>query len=117
VGVFPYSFEADTPSGKLDGHLPEEVKQARVAALMEAQQRVAFDWARGQVGKELASVLDGPDPEFANHYRGRTTADAPDIDAAIRVKAKNCRPGDFVRVKVTAADGYDLAGRAIGVAN
>jgi ribosomal protein S12 methylthiotransferase len=114
VGVFPYSFEADTPSGKLDGHLSEEVKQARVAALMEAQQRVAFAWARAQVGKELTAVLDGPDPEFANHFLGRTTADAPDIDGSIRVKVKNGRPGDFVRVKVTAADGYDLAGRAIG---
>ncbi len=31
AGVFPYSFEADTPSGKLDGHLPEEIKQARVS--------------------------------------------------------------------------------------
>ena len=67
-----------------------------------------------QVGKELPVVLDGPDPEFANHVRGRTTADAPEIDCAVRVKGKNLRPGDLVRVKVTAADGYDLAGRAIG---
>jgi ribosomal protein S12 methylthiotransferase len=113
AGVFPYSFEADTPSGKLDGHLPDEVKQERVAALMEAQQRVAFDWATRQIGKEVQTVVDGPDPEFANHARGRTTADAPDIDCAIRIKGKNLRAGDFVRVKVTAADGYDLTGRAV----
>ena len=116
AGVFPYSLEPGTPAEKLDGHLPEDVKQARVAGLMEVQQGVAFAWSRGQVGKELAVVIDGPDPEFANHYRGRTTADAPDIDCAVRVKGKNLRPGDFVTVKVTAADGYDLAGRAIGPA-
>ena len=114
VGVFPYSLEPGTPAAKLDGHLPEEVKQARVNALMEVQQQVAFEWATSQVGKEHPVIIDGPDPEFANHSRGRTYADAPDIDCAVRVKGKNLRAGDFVTVKVTAADGYDLAGRAIG---
>jgi ribosomal protein S12 methylthiotransferase len=114
VGVFPYSLEPGTPAEKLDGHLPEDVKQARVNAIMEVQQRVAFDWAKSQVGKEHPVVIDGPDPEFASHARGRTCADAPEIDCAVRVKGKNLRAGDFVTVKITAADGYDLAGRAIG---
>ena len=115
-GVFPYSFEPGTPAAKLDGHLPEEVKHARVAALMEVQQGVAFAFSKAQVGKELEAIVDGPDPEFANHFQARTHADTPEIDCAIRVKGKNLRPGDIVKVKVTAADGYDLAGRAIGAA-
>jgi ribosomal protein S12 methylthiotransferase len=114
VGVFPYSLEPGTPAEKLDGQLPEDVKQARVAAVMEVQQQVAFEWAAEQVGKEHPVVIDGPDPEFANHARGRTYADAPEIDCAVRVKGKNLRAGDFVKVKVTAADGYDLAARAVG---
>ncbi len=113
-GVFPYSLEPDTPAAKLDGHLPEDVKLARRDALMEVQQRVAFAWAAGQVGKELEAIIDGPDPEFANHFLGRTYADAPEIDCGVRVKGKNLRPGDLVAVKVAAADGYDLAGRAVG---
>jgi len=114
MGVFPYSLEPGTPAEKLDGRIPEDVKAARVSAIMEVQQQVAFGWAAAQVGKEHPVIIDGPDPEFAGHARGRTTADTPDIDCAVRVKGKNLRPGDFVRVKVTAADGYDLAGRAIG---
>jgi ribosomal protein S12 methylthiotransferase len=114
VGVFPYSLEPGTPAEKLDGHLPEDVKAARVSAIMEVQQQVAFGWANAQVGKEHAVVIDGPDPEFANHFRGRTTADAPEIDCEVRVKAKNLQPGDFVRAKVAAADGYDLVAKAIG---
>ncbi len=114
AGVFPYSFEPTTSSAKLDGHLPEDVKLARRDALMEAQQGVAFSWAAAQIGNEMEAMIDGADPEFANHFRGRTSADAPEIDAEIRVKAKNLRPGDLVTVKVTAADGYDLVGRAIG---
>jgi ribosomal protein S12 methylthiotransferase len=114
AGVFPYSFEADTPSAKLDGHLAEEVKQERRNRLMEAQQEVAFAWNRSQVGRELEVIVDGPDPEFPNHFQARSHADAPEIDGLVRVKGKNLRPGDFVRVKVTAADGYDLAAKAVG---
>ena len=114
LGVFPYSPGPGTPAEKLDGHLPDDVKQARVAAVMEVQQQVAFGWANAQVGKEYPVIIDGPDPEFAGHVRGRTTADTPEIDCAVRVKGKNLKPGDFARVKITAADGYDLAGRSIG---
>jgi ribosomal protein S12 methylthiotransferase len=103
VGVFPYSREPGTPAEKLDGHLPEDVKRARVAAIMEVQQGVAFGWAAAQVGKEHPVLIDGPDPEFASHFRGRTYADAPEIDCAVRVKGKNLQAGDFVRAKVSAA--------------
>jgi hypothetical protein len=32
----------------------------------------------------------------------------------VRVKGKRLHAGDLVRVKVTGADGYDLAARAVG---
>jgi ribosomal protein S12 methylthiotransferase len=113
AGVFPYSFEPGTPSARLDGHLPEEVKAERRNRLMEAQQEVAFAWSRAQVGKELDVMVDGPDPEVPNHVLARAPADAPDIDGLVRVKGKGLYAGDLVRVKVTGADGYDLAARAI----
>jgi len=114
VGVFPYSFEPGTPATRLDGHLSEEVKQERRDRLMEAQQEVAFLWSREQVGRELDVIVDGPDPEVPNHVLGRSYADAPDIDGLVRVKGKRLHVGDIVRVKVTGADGYDLAARALG---
>ena len=115
-GVFAYSREPGTPADRLTDHLPEEVKQERQARLMAAQQEVAFAWAAGQIGRDVEVIVDGPDPEFASHVHARSPADAPDIDALVRVKGKNLRPGDLVRVKVTAADGYDLVGRAVGPA-
>ncbi len=33
----------------------------------------------------------------------------------VRLKGKNLKPGDLVRVRVTGADGYDLVARAIRV--
>ncbi len=116
LGVFPYSLEPGTPAEKLEGHIPDDVKQARVAGIMEAQQAIAFDFSSRQVGRELDVIVDGPDPEFASHYQGRTQADSPEIDCSIRIKAKNLRSGDLVKVKVTSADGYDLVGRALGAA-
>jgi ribosomal protein S12 methylthiotransferase len=113
AGVFPYSFEPTTPSARLDGHLPEEVKQRRRDRLMEVQQEVAFAWSRAQVGKEMDVLIDGPDPEVPNHALARGYSDAPDIDGLIRVKGKALFAGDLVRVKVTGADGYDLAARAL----
>ena len=51
---------------------------------------------------------------LSGHVLARSHADAPDIDCLLRVKGKGLRPGDLVSVKVTAADGYDLIGRAVG---
>ncbi len=113
VGVFPYSFEPGTPATRLDGHLPEEVKEERRGRLMEAQQEVAFRWSQEQIGRELDVIIDGSDPEVPNHVLGRSYADAPDIDGLVRVKGKRLHAGDIVRVKVTGADGYDLAARAV----
>jgi ribosomal protein S12 methylthiotransferase len=114
VGVFPYSFEPGTPATRLDGHLPEEVKLERRNRLLEAQQQVAFDWSRRQIGRELEVLIDGPDPEIPNQFLARSYADAPDIDGLVRVKGKHLHVGDLVRVKVTGADGYDLIGRSLG---
>jgi ribosomal protein S12 methylthiotransferase len=113
-GVFTYSFEPGTPAVKLDGHLPEEVKQERRARLMETQQEVALAWSAAQVGKTIDVIVDGPDPELPNQMRARGHADAPDIDCMVRVKGKGLQGGDIVPVKITAADAYDLVGRAVG---
>jgi ribosomal protein S12 methylthiotransferase len=113
LGAFPYSFEPGTPATRLPDHLPEEVKMGRRDRVMEAQQEIAFEWGRQQVGKTFDVLVDEPDPEVPNHVLARSYADAPDIDGLVRVKGKNLQPGDLVRVKVTAADGYDLAARAL----
>jgi ribosomal protein S12 methylthiotransferase len=113
-GVFTYSFEPGTPAVKLDGHLEEAVKQERRARLMEAQQTVALAWSAAQVGKTIDVIVDGPDPELPGQVQARGHADAPDIDCLVRVKAKGLQAGDIVPVKITAADGYDLVGRAVG---
>jgi ribosomal protein S12 methylthiotransferase len=44
----------------------------------------------------------------------RTAGDAPDIDGVVNVKkARGLRPGDFARVRITAAGTYDLAAEPV----
>jgi ribosomal protein S12 methylthiotransferase len=113
AGVFAYSFEPDTPAARLDGHLSEEIKEERRGRLMQVQQEIAFRWSESRVKTELDVLIDAADPEMPNYACGRCYADAPDIDGMVRVKGKGLQPGDLIRVKVTGADGYDLAARAI----
>lgn len=113
-GVFTYSREPGTPAERLPDHVPAEVMLERRDRVMAAQQEVAFSWSAAQVGSEITVIIDGGDPDFPNHLRARGMADAPEIDTTIRLKCKNLQPGDLIKAKITAADGYDLTARAIG---
>lgn len=115
LGVFAYSFEPDTPAARLDGHLPEEEKQARRDELMALQQPIAHDHARRQVGRVVDVIIDGPSGQRDDVWIGRSTADAPDIDCAVYVTAPGSGPGQpltgrILPVEVVASAGYDLAG-------
>jgi ribosomal protein S12 methylthiotransferase len=66
LGVFTYSFEADTPSGKLPNHIPEEVKLARRDELMAIQNPIARENNQAKVGRQFDVILDGPVPDEKN---------------------------------------------------
>lgn len=112
MGVFTYSVEPGTPAVKLDGHLPEEVKEARRDELMELQQEMAFEFGDSLIGYELDALIDTEGDEPGT-WVGRIYADAPEIDGVITVAGEGLAPGMFVPVEITARDGYDLVGQAI----
>ncbi|MCA9093416.1 MAG: 30S ribosomal protein S12 methylthiotransferase RimO [Planctomycetaceae bacterium] len=108
MGVFTYSYEPDTPATKLDGHLPEDVKEARRDELMAIQQDIAFEFSDSLVGYELDVLIDEePEPGL---FVGRTFADAPEIDTCVFVSGDNIKVGDFVPVVIEARQDYDLIG-------
>src|SRR5688572_15088603 len=53
MGVFPYSQEPGTPMARMDGQLPDKIKQERVAELMLTQQEVAFAKAKSMKGRKI----------------------------------------------------------------
>lgn len=114
AGVFTYSYEEGTPATRLDGHWDEPVKTDRRNRLMEVQQSIAFAKAREKVGSETVVLVDGDGPDRSKRRRARGTADAPDIDTIVWLEGKKANPGQFVRARVTRADGYDLVAKSIG---
>ncbi len=113
MGVFVYSYEADTPSARLDGHLPDEIKQERRARLMASQQAVAFAYNEGQIGRRHKVLIDRvlidrAVPGEPRAWIGRTYADAPDIDGVVYVTGRKLRPGQIVPCEIVASKGYDL---------
>jgi ribosomal protein S12 methylthiotransferase len=108
LGVFTYSPEEDTPAANMEEQIDEEVKEERKDELMTLQQEIAFEHAEKMVGRTLKVMIEGRLPED-NVYIGRTYMDAPNIDGYIFVNADHeFMSGDFVTVKVTGANDYDL---------
>ena len=108
LGAFAFSSEPGTPAAELDGHLAEEVKQARRERLMEAQQEIAYSRNASQVGKRLDVLIDRCISAEDNAYVGRSYPDAPEVDGEVFVTGKNLVAGQIVFCEIVAAQGYDL---------
>jgi ribosomal protein S12 methylthiotransferase len=113
LGVFAFCNEPGTAAAELDGHLPEEVKQARRDRLMAAQQEIAFDWNASQVGRRCDVMIDRCISIEQNAYVGRSYADAPEVDGQTYVTGENLEPGQIVPCEIVAAKDYDLIAVAI----
>ena len=110
LGVFTYSQEEDTPAAVMDQQISEQVKQERQAQLMELQQEIAFEAAENMAGKIVTAMIEGKIAD-ENAYVARTYKDAPGVDGYLFVNTgRELMTGDFVRVRVTASNEYDLIG-------
>lgn len=116
VGAFPYSHEPDTAAGEhFEDDIPPDVKAARVARLMEAQQPIAFEHAEKLVGKTIEVLIEGTDAETGKLI-GRTAFDAPEIDPHVRIAGRRKAPvGTIARARVREADGYDVVAELLAL--
>lgn len=109
LGAFVFSAEDDTPAAEMDGQVPEEVKQERLDRLMRAQQAISLKRNRlrlNTVQPVLVEKLLGD-----GRAVGRSAAEAPDTDGVITFTGACERDiGEFVNVRLTGADIYDLSG-------
>jgi len=110
LGVFAYSPEPGTPAERMDPAVPEPIGRARRDRLMAAQQEIARQYNRAQVGRRRDVLVDGPVPGQPHAYVGRTMADAPEIDGAVYVTGEDLAPGRIVPTEIVDFRGYDLIG-------
>ena len=106
LGAFAYSPEEGTPSADLPDHVPEDVKDQRLDALMMTQQRIAFQAAAARQGDVLELVVDGPDEQ--GNLMTRHQGQAPDIDAVTLLQRGRFEPGSVVMARCTGSNNYDL---------
>ena len=110
VGCFAYSPVEGAAANALDGAVAEEVKQERRARFMQAQAAISAARLRAKVGKRLKVLVDAIEQDGA---RARSTADAPEIDGVVHVRAAGgLRAGEFAQVLIEKSDEHDLYGRA-----
>lgn len=110
LGVFPYSQEEDTPAAEMPGQISDECKQERLEELMALQQEIAFDAAAHMEGRRVDAIIEGKVAD-EDVYVARTYKDAPDVDGLLFVGTdRELMTGDFVRVRITGSNEYDLMG-------
>ena len=112
LGAFTYSPEQGTPAASFRGHVPEEIKQERLHRLMELQQRIHIEKSRDWIGRELEVVVDGPSEKESGTWEARSYAHAYEVDGTIYLKGAGLEQGQFLRARITGAEGYDLIGEA-----
>ena len=110
LGVFAYSREEGTPAAKMVGQIPAPVKRKRRKELMLLQQEIAFKKARRMKGRTVEAIIEGR-IVGEDVYTARTYMDAPGVDGTLFIETRReLISGDFVTVKITGSDQYDLVG-------
>ncbi|MEA3225625.1 MAG: MiaB/RimO family radical SAM methylthiotransferase, partial [Planctomycetota bacterium] len=106
LGCFEFYPESGTTAAEMPAQVADEVKQQRLDELMLTQQEIAFAKNENRIGGKLRCLVDSVDEEGV--CRGRFYGQAPDIDSVCIIERCSASPGQFVDVKVVAAQDYDL---------
>lgn len=110
LGCFAYSRQEGTPADTFPDQIAEEIKQTRVAEIMELQQDISAACNETYIGRTLDAFVEGKVAD-ENVYVARTYRDAPDVDGYLFIQTtRELMTGDMVSVQVTGSYEYDLIG-------
>ena len=112
VGCFKYEPVRGAAANDLAAPVPDEVKEERWHRFMQTQQKISARRLKRKVGTRQQVIVDEVGPTVA---KGRSMADAPEIDGAVYVASRRpLRVGEIATVKIERADEYDLHGSVVG---
>ena len=115
LGAFKYSEEEGTYGAEnFKDTISARVKQERLDALMELQSGISLDFNQSRIGTEIDVIVD----DFTDGvFVCRSEFESPEVDGEILVKYEQSVVGDvdpysligeFIKVRVTGANEYDL---------
>ena len=116
LGCFAYSPVEGAAANALPGAVPQTLRQERQKELMAVAERASVDRLRRRLGQDMQVLIDESRALGRQGARGRTYADAPQIDGSVRLIApqkhsKVLRVGEFTRARIVEVEGHDLVGQ------
>lgn len=105
LGAFAYSQEEGTAAGQRRDQIPDDVKKGRLEALTSAYYDVAHRHAQKRLGQSETVLIEETE---GDDMLARSSREAPEIDAVIRLPARAWRRGRFVQAKLTGYDAYEF---------
>lgn len=111
IGVFTYSHEDNTPAYIYKDNITQKKKDQRREELMLLQQGISLKKNQEKIGNIYRVLVDSKNE---NEFICRSEFDAPEVDNYVMFNSeKNYKTGDFVKVRITDAEEYDLFGEII----
>jgi ribosomal protein S12 methylthiotransferase len=109
LGCFTYSHEENTHAYNLVDNVPKEIKDARLAEIMDIQSNISFDLNQEKIGKTFKCSIDRKE---GTYFIGRSEFDSPDVDNEVLIDASEhyLKIGEFAEIKIISATEFDLYG-------
>lgn len=112
LGAFAYSQEENTTAHPLGDPISREVKEERIARIMEAQRAISARKNEALIGTRERVLVES---EQGGEYICRSHRDAPEVDGEVYVtSATPLTIGEFVEVEYTDSAEYDMFAEAVG---
>ncbi|HET7525121.1 MAG TPA: 30S ribosomal protein S12 methylthiotransferase RimO [Burkholderiaceae bacterium] len=118
AGCFAYSPVDGALANELPGALPDGVREERRSRAMAVAEAVSTRRLARRVGATLQVLVDQASALGRKGARGRSYADAPEIDGTVHLlpstkASTQIKVGEFVRARVVAAQGHDLVAQPL----
>lgn len=111
LGAFTFSKEEDTMADKIEGDIPEDIKQKRYDEIMKLQQNILSNKMKKLLNKEYEVVVEDVTDDN-KYFICRSYMDAPDVDPRIYLKIEDninkIIVGEYYTVVLKEVYGYDF---------
>lgn len=107
--MFSYSERPGTPAAKkFKDDIPADVKQRRLAEIIEVQQRISTERNKKLIGTVQKVLVEGTSKRSVDDFSGRS-----DQNKVVIFPRENFKKGDYVNVLITETTSATLRGRAV----
>ena len=93
--MYKYSVRPNTPASRMEDDVPKELKQIRLAEIIETQLAHSLVHMKKKLGKTFEVLVEGYSKKSDQHFYGRTTH-----NSAVIFEKGNHKLGDYVMVKL-----------------